>query len=92
MGGTPDEAAETYTAASPITYVSKDDPPVLTLHGDEDLLVPVAQATALDEKMKSVGASHTLTVFKGQGHGFPGEYGIKQHEAMWEFFDEHLKP
>ena len=91
MGGTPDEAAEAYTAASPLTYVSKDDPPVLTLHGDQDLLVPVAQATELDEKMKSVGASHTLTVFKGQGHGFPGEYGIKQHDAMWAFFDAHLK-
>ena len=92
MGGTPDEAAKTYATASPITYVSKDDPPVLTLHGDQDLLVPVAQAITLDEKMKSVGASHTLTVFKGQGHGFVGEYGTKAHDAMWAFFDEHLKP
>ena len=31
MGGTPDEAAERYKAASPINYVSADDPPVLTL-------------------------------------------------------------
>jgi acetyl esterase/lipase len=92
MGGTPDEVADTYKSASPLTYVSKDDPPVLTLHGDQDLLVPVAQATALDEKMKSIGASHTLTVFKGQGHGFAGEYKIKEHDAMWAFFDEHLKP
>ena len=92
MGGTPDEVADTYKSASPLTYVSKDDPPVLTLHGDQDLLVPVAQATALDEKMKAAGASHTLTVFKGQGHGFVGEYGIKAHDAMWAFFDKHLKP
>ena len=92
MGGTPDEVADTYKSASPLTYVSADDPPVLTLHGDQDLLVPVAQATALDEKMKSVGASHTLTVFKGQGHGFAGEYKIKEHDAMWAFFDKHLKP
>ncbi len=74
MGGTPDEVADTYKAASPVTYVSEDDPPVLTLQGDQDKLVPLAQATTLDEKMKSVGASHTLTVFKGQGHGFRGEY------------------
>ncbi len=92
MGGTPDEVADTYKSASPITYVSKDDPPVLTLHGDHDLLVPVAQATALDEKMKAAGASHTLTVFKGQGHGFLGEYGITAHDAKWAFFDKHLKP
>ena len=67
MGGTPDEAAETYTAASPITYVSKDDPPVLTLQGDQDLLVPVEQATALDEKMKSVGDIPHADRFQGSG-------------------------
>ncbi|MCB9924847.1 MAG: alpha/beta hydrolase [Planctomycetaceae bacterium] len=92
MGGTPDETAETYTAASPITYVSKDDPPVLTLHGDRDTLVPIAQATTLDEKMKAAGASHTLMIFEGQGHGFGGEYAQKSMTATWDFFDQHLKP
>ena len=92
MGGTPDEVGERYKAASPITYVSKDDPPVLTLHGDKDALVPVEQAKVLDEKMKAVGASHTLMVFKGQGHGFNGEDGKKAADATWEFFDRHLKP
>jgi len=92
MGGTPAEAAECYKAASPVTYISKDDPPVLTLHGDQDALVPVEQATALDEKMKAVGASHTLMVFQGEGHGFRGEHGKKAWEATWEFFDQHLKP
>ncbi|NQT15360.1 MAG: alpha/beta hydrolase [Planctomycetes bacterium] len=92
MGGAPGEAAETYKAASPITYVSKDDPPVLTLHGDRDALVPVEQATKLDVKMKAAGASHTLMVFEGQGHGFRGEYQQKAMNAMWEFFDQHLKP
>jgi acetyl esterase/lipase len=92
MGGTPAEAAECYKAASPVTYVSKDDPPVLTLHGDQDVLVPIEQATTLDEKMKAVGASHTLIVFQGQGHGFRGEDGKKSWDAAWEFFDRHLKP
>jgi acetyl esterase/lipase len=92
MGGTPEEVADAYASASPITYVSKDDPPVLTLQGDQDELVPLEQATSLDEKMKSVGARHALTVFKGQGHGFGGEYRIKELDAMWAFFEEHLKP
>lgn len=92
MGGTPAEAAGCYQAASPVTYVSKDNPPVLTLHGDQDALVPIEQATTLDEKMKAVGASHTLIVFQGQGHGFKGEDGKKAWDATWEFFDRHLKP
>jgi len=92
MGGTPSEAAERYEVASPLTYVSKDDPPVLTLHGDRDALVPVEQAKVLDEKMKAAGASHTLMVFEGQGHGFRGEDGKKAADATWTFFDQHLKP
>lgn len=92
MGGTPSESPERYKAASPVTYVSKDAPPVLTLHGDKDALVPIEQAKLLDEKMKAVGASHTLMVFQGQGHGFGGEYGKKAWDATWEFFDRHLKP
>lgn len=92
LGGTPEEATERYTAASPITYVSKDDPPVLTLHGDRDALVPVEQAKLLDEKMKAAGAEHQLLVFQGQGHGFTGPAGQKAADATWEFFDKHLKP
>lgn len=92
MGGTPSEVPGQYKAASPITYVSKDDPPVLTLHGDKDALVPIEQAKALDEKMKAVGASHTLMVFKGQGHGFGGEDAKRAADATWEFLDRHLKP
>ncbi len=92
MGGTPEEVGGQYKAASPINYVTEDDPPVLTLHGDQDALVPVEQARMLDQKMKATGVSHTLIVFEGQGHGFRGEYQQKAMDAMWAFFDEHLKP
>ena len=92
LGGTPEETAERHQAASPITYVSKDDPPVLTLHGDLDELVPIEQATMLDEKMKAAGASHSLIILKGQGHGFAGEHQKKADKATWDFFAEQLKP
>lgn len=92
MGGTPEEAAETYQAASPITYVSSDDPPVLTIHGDKDALVPIAQAKMLDDKMKSAGAKHTLLLLEGQGHGFQGKAKETATNALWDFFKKHLKP
>ena len=92
MGGTPAEAAERYKAASPVSYVSADDPPVLTLQGDQDALVPVEQAKKLDELMKQAGASHTLMIFEGQGHGFTGTAQEKATSATWDFFAEHLKP
>ncbi|MEX1026480.1 MAG: prolyl oligopeptidase family serine peptidase [Candidatus Paceibacterota bacterium] len=91
MGGTPEEVPETYETASPITYVSSDDPPVLTLHGDQDALVPVSQATMLHKKMKEAGADHTLIVLEDQDHGFGGEHQEKAMKAMWDFFEQHLK-
>jgi dipeptidyl aminopeptidase/acylaminoacyl peptidase len=42
--------------------------------------------------MKAAGASHTLMVFQGQGHGFGGEHDKKAWDATWKFFDRHLKP
>ncbi len=45
----------------------------------------------LDEKMKAAGAKHTLKVFKGQGHGFAGKSNEEAMNAMWDFFDLHLK-
>lgn len=91
FNATPDEAKEQYLAASPITYVSKDDPPVLTLHGDKDALVPPEQAKLLDERMKAVGATHELLMLPEQGHGFTGESAQKADDAAWEFFAKHLK-
>lgn len=91
MGGTPDEVPATYEKASPITYVSSDDPPVLTLHGDQDKLVPVAQAKKLDEAMTKANVPHELMVLEGQGHGLGGEHQEKAMKAMWDFFDQHLK-
>lgn len=91
MGGSPDDFPETYRISSPVTYVSQDDPPVLTLQGDLDKLVPVTQATLLDEKMKEAGAPHTLVILKGQGHGFKGEDRDRASRELWSFFDKHLK-
>lgn len=91
-GGTPEEVPETYREASPVTYVTEDDPPILTLHGDKDQLVPITQATMLDERMKEAGADHTLLILEGAGHGFGGEHQQQAQDAMWAFFDKHLKP
>lgn len=91
MGGTPDEVPETYKIASPVTHASNDDPPVLTLHGDQDVLIPLSQAKKLDEKLNRAGAAHTLMVMPGQGHDFVGEDQQKAIRAMWAFFDRNLK-
>ena len=91
LGGPPRQARNLYLASSPTTYASQDDPPVLSLHGADDRLVPPDQARLLAKKMKAAGASHTLVILDGQGHGFRGEAAAKAKAAKYEFFDKHLK-
>lgn len=91
LAGSPDTAADRYRKSSPVTWVSKDDGPVLTIHGAVDTLVPPEQAHLLDAAMKKAGASHTLLLLEGQPHGFRGDAGVKAREATFEFFEKHLK-
>lgn len=62
------EAGAEIKALSPITYVKKGVPPVFTIHGDQDTVVPVRQATRLDEAMKAAGAVHEIRIIEGMGH------------------------
>lgn len=71
-GPVPDKPAEAKDA-SPQTFVSKDDPPFLILHGDKDALVPVDQSIQFDKALDAAGVNSTLLVVKGAGHGFGGE-------------------
>jgi acetyl esterase/lipase len=92
VGGTPQERADQYKEASPITYVTKDVCPILTIHGTVDKLVPVDQAVSFDAAMKKAGATSELVILEGQGHGFTGPANKQAREATFAFFDKYLKP
>ena len=53
---------------SPVAHVSRDAPPVFTIHGEQDTLVPVMQATRLDKALKAAGVDSTVRVIPGMGH------------------------
>lgn len=91
LDGPPEKEPALYKAASPVNYVSKDDPPILTIHGTADPAVPVDQATEFDAAMKKAGASHTLLLLEGEGHGFSKKGNKTAADATTRFFDEHLK-
>lgn len=90
-GGTPEAVPEQYRLCSPVTFVTKDDPPILTFHGTADDIVPVQQAKLLDEKCREVGAPHELRLFEGQTHSFDGAHWKKVIDEAFPFFDSHLK-
>lgn len=63
----PDRAA----AVSPVTYVTRDDPPFLILHGSADPVVPVNQSESLHAALRKAGVDSTLHILPGAGHGGP---------------------
>lgn len=73
---------------SPITHVSKDDPPTLTIHGDSDSIIPFQQGESLYKKMKQTGVVTQLIRMKGKDHGWKGWRADINLVVDW--FDEHL--
>ena len=45
-------------------------PPTLILHGDQDTVVPVEHAHALDNLLTRLGVPHQLHLLEGEGHWF----------------------
>ena len=87
VGGTPGQVPDKYRAASPVTYVRADAPPILTIHGDKDTASFLRQALLLDAAMKAVGAAHTLIVKKGAGHM---DFSLAD-PALWAFLASVLQ-
>lgn len=77
--------------ASPVFYASPDDPPVLTLHGDLDDVVPVSQARALDAALRKVGVAHELVVLPGVKHAFGRQTADANRERIYAFFARVLR-
>jgi acetyl esterase/lipase len=71
---------------SPLTYVRAGLPPILTIHGDADPIVPYTHATRLHEALAKAGINNELfTVAKG-GHGnFNAEQRTQIYAKIREF-------
>ncbi len=91
LSGTREEKPDNYKAASPITYVDKDDAPTLIYHGMKDRLVPFAQAEKMAEVMHQAGMAGRVELMLGADHGW-GEPELKRTtEGTAAFLAEQLK-
>jgi acetyl esterase/lipase len=81
-------------AASPINYVSADDPPMLLLHGDEDRTVPFHQSEIMEAALKKVNVPVKLIRIEGADHGpdFPGAKNLPDYKGeIVKWLDTYLK-
>ncbi len=96
--GNPDKFTEIAVKASPINYVTPDDPPFLIIHGDKDTDVILRQSELLYTKLVAANVPATLVVVKNGAHGFrpAGQDPISPSmpeivKMIADFFDKHLK-
>jgi acetyl esterase/lipase len=74
---------------SPIYSVSPDDPPVLIIHGDADVLVPLQQSESIIKKFEEAKVPSRLIIKKGGGHGWKNLEVEEKNFIDW--FDKYLK-
>mgnify|MGYP001574400770 CR=1 FL=1 len=56
--------------ASPITYVTPDDPPFLLLHGEKDTVVPITQSESFEKALQAAGVEVEFVRVKEAAHSF----------------------
>lgn len=72
---------------SPITYVRKGLPPILSIHGDADSVVPCSQSERLTKSLKAAGDDAELITIPGGKHGFQSD----QMTKLWPQVFKWLK-
>ena len=89
IGGPIQEHKDAARAASPITYVSADDPPFLIVHGTEDPLVPYDQSQRFFDALEQEGVEALLITVEGGGHG--GFRSAELDRRIGLFFGKYLR-
>jgi dipeptidyl aminopeptidase/acylaminoacyl peptidase len=67
--GKTSEEYRTYQEASPVHHVTRDDAPVLLIHGDADEEVPFTHAELMHEALQKAGVEARLVRIRGGTHG-----------------------
>ncbi len=91
LGGPVKDKTAAAKLASPVTHITKDDPPFLIMHGDKDPTVGLRQSTILTDQLKAAGVDVELKVLEGAGHGGAQFMSAESRELIEGFFAKHLK-
>lgn len=77
---------------SPLTYVRKGLPPIFTVHGDADELVPYSHAVRLHKALDDAGVPNRLLTIPGGKHGdFTREQMLTIFSSIREFLTQHAR-
>ena len=91
LGGTRAEKPLLYQQASPLNFVTPDDPPSFFFHGEEDRLVPFASPRSMVEQLTASRVPATLHTIPDAGH-IETFFNADAMTAAIEFLDKYLQP
>ncbi|MBI1371965.1 MAG: alpha/beta hydrolase fold domain-containing protein [Phycisphaera sp.] len=92
LGGPASKNLELARLASPAFHVTKDDPPLLIIHGDKDTTVLHDQSQRILDVYKEVGLDASLEIVPGAGHGGKECFDAAYREKVAAFLNKHLRP
>jgi acetyl esterase/lipase len=92
LGGPVQEKRDLAETANPLTYIDKNDPPFLIMHGDNDQLVPLGQSVILAKALIDAGVEEvTMKTVHGAGHEDPQFRNAENQQLIEEFLSRKLK-
>jgi len=94
-GRDPDKDPKSFDPFSPVRNVTKDYPPTMLLHGDEDTDVPFEQSVLMAKEFEKHGVQHEFVQLAGRGHGFDSQMWNPTVSATFDrvlaFLRKHLR-
>ena len=90
LGSQPDRY-EIAARVSPLNMVDPNLPPIITIHGDADTVVPYSHAVRLHEALEAAGVTNDLITVSGGGHGgFTRNEYRDIYQSIFDFLDVNL--
>lgn len=80
-GWDPRQDAAKFHAYMPLVNVTREYPPTLLIHGEQDTDVPHEQSVLMAAELKKHGVEHQLLSIAGGEHGLAGVEPVKSDEA-----------
>lgn len=90
LGCSPSKNQDLSKALNPMSYIDKNDPKFLVIHGDADTVVPYCQSEFFAKALKDKGVLEDFITVPGGNHG-PVTFNDNTFQRMVNFFQKQAE-
>lgn len=87
LGGHPEECPERYSFFSPVTHVHSECPPTLLIHGEDDVMAPIASTRFLYTRLMEEKIPTVMHIIPQTDHAFDlilPKISVSAHNALYD--------